>query len=575
MSLFRWLWRGWMARSWPLLAAAVLLMAVEGASLGLFAAMMEPMFDKVFVAGHPGAIWQVGFVIFAIFAVRAASSLGQRIVMTLVAERTAAALRDDLLAHLMRLDGSFHQSHPPGMLIERVQGDVAAIRTILTALVTGLGRDLVAVVSLFAVALAIDWRWTLVALVGIPLLIAPSLGVQRFVRRAATAARVLAADMATRLDEVFHGIVPIKLNRLESYQAARFARLGRARIRAETRAAAGQAAMPALIDLMAGAGFLGVLWWGGTEIAAGTKTVGQFMAFFTALAASFEPLRRLGTMSGLWQTASASVARLRELMEEQPRLVSPAAPKPAPSGAPEIAFRDVHLRYGDRQVLDGLSFTAAAGQTTALVGASGAGKSTVFALLTRLVDPESGSITLNGVETRDIALPDLRALFSVVTQDAALFDETLRENILLDRQDVPDAVLAQAVTDAQVAGFLPQLAAGLDTAVGPRGSALSGGQRQRVAIARALIRNTPVLLLDEATSALDTHAEAAVQSALDRLAAGRTTLVIAHRLSTVTGADRIVVMDRGRVVEQGRHADLLAQGGAYAALHAVQFRDRS
>ena len=494
--------------------------------------------------------------------------------MTLVAERTAAALRDDLLAHLMTLDGGFHQSHPPGMLIERVQGDVTAIRTVWTALVTGLGRDLVAVVSLFAVALAIDWRWTLIALIGIPLLIAPSLGVQRFVRRAASAARVLAADMAVRLDEVFHGIVPIKLNRLETYQSARFARLGRARIRAETRAAAGQAAMPALIDIMAGAGFLGVLWWGGTEIAAGTKTVGQFMAFFTALAASFEPLRRLGTMSGLWQTAAASVARLRELMEERPRLVSPAQPKPAPQGAPEIAFRDVHLRYGDRQVLDGLSFTAAAGQTTALVGASGAGKSTVFALLTRLVDPESGSITLDGVETRDIALPDLRALFSVVTQDAALFDETLRENILLGRSDVPDRVLEQALQDAQVAGFLPQLAAGLETRVGPRGSALSGGQRQRVAIARALIRNTPILLLDEATSALDTHAEAAVQAALDRLAAGRTTLVIAHRLSTVTSADRIVVIDHGRVVEQGRHADLLAQGGAYAALHAVQFRDR-
>lgn len=572
-GLFGWLWRGYMARHWPMLALAMVFMAVEGASLGLFAWMMAPMFDDIFVEGRPGAIWFVGLVIVGIFLTRALTSMAQRILMTRITERTAADLRADLLGHLMTLDTSFHQAHPPGMLIERVQGDVAAIRTVWASIVTGLGRDLVAVVSLFGVAIAVDWRWTVVALVGIPLLIAPSLFVQRYVRARAAAAREVAAAMSTRLDEVFHGLTQIKLNRLEGYQSARYARLSRERVRSETRSAAGQAALPALIDVMTGLGFLGVLWWGGSEIIAGTKTVGQFMSFFTAMSLAFEPLRRLGNLSGLWQSAAASVARLREIMEAQPTLTTPARPRPAPATAPEITFDDVHLAYADRPVLRGLTFTARAGERTAIVGASGAGKSTVFNLLTRLVDPDSGRIALDGTEIRDIALPDLRALFSVVTQDAALFDETLRENILLGRTDVSADRLDRVLEDAQVAAFLPQLSHGLDTAVGPRGSALSGGQRQRVAIARALLRDTPVLLLDEATSALDTRAEAAVQAALDRLSAGRTTLVIAHRLSTVVGADRILVMDQGRVIEEGRHADLLARGGAYAALHALQFHD--
>jgi len=303
--------------------------------------------------------------------------------------------------------------------------------------------------------------------------------------------------------------------------------------------------------------------------------VGQFMAFFTAMSLAFEPLRRLGNISGLWQMAAASVERMRAIFAAEPTLTSPARPVAPPRGAPEIVLKDVRLAYGDLPVLRGASFTAAAGRTTALVGASGAGKSTVFNLLTRLVDPQSGAITIGGIPTTAMALGDLRGLFSVVTQDALLFDETIRENILLGRRDVSDARLGEVLDAAHVSEFLPQLGQGLDTPAGPRGSALSGGQRQRVAIARALLRDTPILLLDEATSALDTRSEAMVQDALDRLAHGRTTLVIAHRLSTVRAAHSIVVMEAGRVVDQGRHEDLLARGGVYADLHALQFRDRS
>ncbi|MCP1169272.1 ABC transporter ATP-binding protein [Limimaricola litoreus] len=572
-GLFLWLWRSYLSKHWRWLIVAMVLMAIEGGSLGLFASMMKPMFDEVFVAGRTDALWIVGVVVMGIFIVRAVTSTGQRVIMTMIRERSAAALRSDLLSHLMRLDGGWHQTHPPGYLIERVQGDVTAINQVWASLVTGAGRDLTSVVALFSVALSVDWRWTLVALVGIPVLVLPSLIAQKYVRRRSRSSREIAARMSTRLDEVFHGIAPIKLNALESYQSERYGRLIDARVRAEIRASSGQAAIPAMIDIMTGLGFLGVLFYGGAEIIEGDKSVGQFMAFFTAMSLAFEPLRRLGNISGQWQTAAASLERLRGIFRARPSLTSPARPQGAPDGAPEIRLDQVHLSYGELPVLRGASFTAAAGRTTALVGASGAGKSTVFNLLARLVDPQSGEITIGGVPTRALRLEDLRGLISVVSQDALLFDETVRDNILLGRTDVSEARLREVLDAAHVSDFLPRLPNGLDSPAGPRGSALSGGQRQRVAIARALLRDTPVLLLDEATSALDTKSEAVVQQALERLSQGRTTLVIAHRLSTVQGADSIVVMDQGEVVDQGSHAELLARGGIYADLHALQFRD--
>ena len=572
--LFAWLWRGYLVRHWRWLVLAVVFMAIEGGSLAVFAATMEPMFDRVFVGGDQGAMWVVGVVILGLFVARAVTSWCQRVILTRINSLTAAALRGDLLAHLMRLDQSFHQANPPGYLIERVQGDVAAINQVWSGIILGLGRDLVAVIALFGVALGIDWRWTLIALVGVPILVMPSFLLQGFVRDRSRVTREMAGRMATRLDEVFHGVAPIKLNGLEDYQSRRYDALTRDRIRAEVRTAAGQAGIPALIDIMTGFGFLGVLVYGGAEIIAGQKTVGEFVAFFTAMSLAFEPLRRLGNLTGLWQSAAASIERIKAIFDAEPTLVSPARPVRAPTGAPAIELRDVHLAYGDLPVLHGASFTAEAGRTTALVGASGAGKSTVFNLLTRLVDPTSGSVTIGGIPTAAMTLKDLRGLISVVSQDALLFDDSLRENILLGRTDVSEARLREVLDAAHVSDFLPSLGQGLDSPAGPRGSALSGGQRQRVAIARALLRDTPVLLLDEATSALDTRSEAVVQQALDRLSAGRTTLVIAHRLSTVRAADRIVVMDAGRVVDLGTHDELMARGGLYADLHAAQFADQ-
>ncbi len=569
--LLRWLWQDYLRPHRKVLSVAVILMMIEGAMLGVLSRMIQPMFDTVFLAGDQNALWWVGLGILAIFCVRAVSSAGQRILLTRVNQRAAAEMRSTLLRHLMRLDSGYHQVNPPGALIERVQGDVTLINTTWAGLLTAVGRDLIAVIVLFSVALSVDWRWTAVALIGIPFLVLPSLLAQSYVRKRSTAARELAGRMSTRLDEVFHGINPIKLNALEAYQADRYDALAEGRVQSEVKAATGQAMVPALVDIMTGVGFLGVMIYGGGEIIDGTKTVGQFMSFFTAMSLAFEPLRRLGLMSGQWQIAAASILRVRSVLAEQPTLTSPANARPAPQDAPDIVFEDVHLTYGELPVLRGASFTAAAGQTTALVGASGAGKSTVFNVLTRLVDPASGRVEIGGTAVADMDLAGLRSLFSVVAQDAALFDDSLRENILLGRDDVSDATLTDVLDAAHVSDFLPQLETGLDSPAGPRGSNLSGGQRQRVAIARALLRDTPILLLDEATSALDTKSEAVVQKALERLSTGRTTLVIAHRLSTVRNADKIIVMDQGRVVDMGTHDALIARDGIYADLHRLQF----
>ena len=574
-ALLRWLWHGYLKKHGKMMSLAVLFMVIEGSTLGALAKLMEPMFDQVFVAGQQDALIWVGLILVGIFVLRAIAGVSQKVLLTRIAQDTAADMRVDLLNHMMKQDGAFHASHPPGFLIQRVQSDVNAVGDVWRAIITGAGRDFIGLMVLLGVAISIDPVWALLACVGIPLMVLPAAAAQKFVRKRAREARDLGADLATRLDEVFHGIVQVKLNALEQYQARQYRDITDRFIRTEVRAAFGNSAIPGMVDIMSGIGFMAVILYGGSEIISGDKTIGQFMTFFTAMGFTFSPLRRLGGIAGLWQMAAAALERIRELLDAPVVLQDPAQPRAAPVGVPEVALNNVSLSYGSARVLDQLSFIAPAGKTTALVGASGAGKSTVFNVLTRLIDPSSGTATLGGVATTDMALQDLRGLFSVVSQEALLFDETLRENIVLGRKDVSDADLQRVLDAAHVSDFLPNLDKGLDTLVGPRGSSLSGGQRQRVVIARALLRDTPILLLDEATSALDAQSEQTVQAALDRLSEGRTTLVIAHRLSTIRRADQIVVMDRGRVAEIGTHDALLEKGALYADLYRLQFRDEN
>ena len=558
-QIVRWLWSSYIRKRSLWLAAAMVLLIFEGAMLGVFSFLIQPLFDDVLVAGRSDMVLVVAFAMATVMIVRGAARLGNRVVTAHLSEKTRADVQQDLVRHLLRLDLGFHQRQSPGLLIERVQGDTGAIIGLLRSVLIGLGRD----------------GASMIALVGVPLLVVPMQAIQRRIRTRSTEARINAAEISNRLDEIFHGIATIQLTGTEPREHGRFRDVLTRYRRSAVRAAIGQDATPTVMDAAAALGVATVVAYGGLQIIEGTRTVGQFMSFFTAITLMFEPVRKLSGLAAQWQNILASAERINELLSVPPAITSPPPPHaPAPARADcDIDIRDVHFAYGREPVLRGLNLRADAGQTTAIVGPSGAGKTTVFALLGRMIDPQAGQVRIGGQDIARMDLVALRGLFSVVSQDAALFDDTIRDNILMGLRDVPEARLRAAIEAAHVAEFTDALPEGLDTRVGPRGSALSGGQRQRVAIARAILRDAPILLLDEATSALDARSEALVQAALERLAQGRTTLVIAHRLATVRAAQRIVVMEQGQVVEQGTHAELLEHGAHYARLHALQFRD--
>ncbi|TQM93972.1 ABC transporter ATP-binding protein [Roseinatronobacter monicus] len=572
----RWLWHSFVRHRLHFIGLAVVFMVLEALTLGAFSYLIQPMFDEVFIAGDRESVFLVALAMALVFFGRGLARLAHKAVMTWQSEAATAELQSILLAHLIRLDQGFFKRNAPGILIERVRGDSAALRRVFSSLITGFGRDGAGVIVLFSVALWTDWQWTLIALLGLPLLGLPLIAIQRLIRRRSTEARLAAAESSNRLDETFHGIATLQLTGSEGREIGRFREIMRGFVRKATRAAIGQAAVPTVMDFGAAIGFGLVLIYGGMQIIDGTRTVGQFMSFFTALGLLFDPLRRFTALTAEWQNILASLERTHALLQVQAKVTNPPPPHlPVPDRRhASVELRGVSFAYEAEPVLNDLSFVAPAGKTTAIVGPSGAGKTTVFTLLTRLADVDAGEVLIGGQDVRGMDLVALRRLFAVVSQDTALFDETIRDNILMGVEGVSETALDSALSAAHVDDFLPLLSDGLDTLAGPRGSSLSGGQRQRVAIARALLRDAPILLLDEATSALDAKSEAFVQDALDRLAEGRTTLVIAHRLSTVRRADQIIVMDRGRVVERGTHEELLGVGGVYARLYALQFGEQ-
>ncbi|WP_198650482.1 ABC transporter ATP-binding protein [Saccharospirillum mangrovi] len=568
--IFR-LWRDYIKPHWPWLIIAAILVTVEGSALGLLSYLVQPMFDRIFVDGNEGDVIWIALAIFIVFSSRALGGFGQRVITLTVGLRIITDMQKDMLTHLIRQDSVFFGQHPPGGLIERVRGDTQALKNFASTSLINLGRDSISLVALIVVAMLADWRWTLFALVGLPLLSYPIAQLRRLILKTTRNSRNISSMMSMRLDEIFHGINAIKQNNLETYEDQRFANETNRFFKYQRRSEIGKAAMPAMIDLVAGLGFVFVVIYGGYQIIDGEKTIGQFMSFFTAMALIFDPLRRLSNISGAFQAASASLERIFSVLDLKPKITSPALIQSLPADVSQcdVVLDKVEFSYGDQPVLRGLNLVAPAGKMTALVGASGAGKSTVFNLLTRLVDPQQGVIRLGDQPIHDLDLTELRSLYSVVSQDSALFDESIRQNILLGNLDAADDQLAQAAREALVEEYTRHLEAGLDTLAGPRGSNLSGGQRQRVAIARALLRDAPILLLDEATSALDTRTEKLIQQTLEDLAKRKTTLVIAHRLSTVMNADLIHVLEQGRVIESGTHHELMERRGAYFQLHST------
>ena len=574
--LFKWFWSLYVREHFGLLFTALIFMSIEGSMLGLLSYSIKFLFDNVLVSKDTSSILIVAVVIFSIFSIRAIAGFVHRLLTVNVCQKIIKVIQDRMVAHLLNMDVGFHQKNSPGILMDRVRADSKALSESVGEAFMTVGRDGFSLISLLAVVFFIDWKWSLIAFLGIPFLVLPILLLQGLVRSRAGENRDYESKANVRLDEIFHGITDIKLNRAEGRERNKFFDILQLTHKVRLRLEAGMAGIPAMIDVIAAIGFLAVMVFGAIDITSGSKTIGEFMSFFTAMALIFEPLRRLSNVSGNIQVAMASLERVFKIFEEKSSIVFPTLSSVEKKfDKIGIEFDSVHFSYEDKKVLENITFEIEEGTSNAIVGYSGSGKTTLFNLITRLIDPNSGLIKLNGINIKDLCLKDLRSLISVVRQDGMVFDETILENIRFGKPTASDVEIREAAKMAYVDEFTNELKDGLNTVVGPRGSTLSGGQRQRISIARAFLRASPLLLLDEPTSALDSKSEELIQKSLSNLAKHSTTITIAHRLSTIVDSDKVLVLDNGKIVGQGKHSKLLLENSLYSNLFKSQVEKKN
>ncbi|MGE5537391.1 MAG: ABC transporter ATP-binding protein [Gemmatimonas sp.] len=554
------------------LAAAVLCMGLVAAANAGTAWLLDPVVNKVFVERNRDLLMVIGAAVFGVFAVKSAASYAQEVLLAYVGQHVVSDIQNRLFGHLVRDDVATFQAHASGTLVSHFTYDINMMRAAVSNTLVGIGRDLLSVVFLMGVVFYQDWLLATISLVIAPLTIVPLQKLSKRMRRVSTQTQSEMGTLNASLAQVFQGIRLIKAYRLESFEERRVSGTVNMLCKLSIRAARLQAAVQPLIDTFGGIAVAAVIVYGGARVIDGATTPGAFFSFIGAVLMAYQPMRSLSKVNVTLQQGLAAAERVFALLDKKPALSEAANARALPRGSGAVTFDNVRFSYtGDEPALDGVSFEAPAGGITALVGPSGAGKSTVFNLIPRFYDPDSGRVSVNGCDVRTVTFASLRDALAMVSQEVVLFDDTVANNIRCGRLDASDAEVRAAASAAAAAEFIERLPEGYDTMVGEHGLRLSGGQRQRIAIARAILKDAPILLLDEATSALDTESERAIQTALAGLMKGRTSIVIAHRLSTIMHADVIHVFDRGRVVESGRHDELLAKGGLYARLHALQF----
>jgi ATP-binding cassette, subfamily B, bacterial MsbA len=554
---------------------AFLLMGLAAGSTAGRAWLMQPVLDRIFVAHEGSLLLIIAGAALALALAKGLADYGATVLMNRIGQRVIADVQIALFARLMRADLAYFHANPTGTLISRFTSDAMLLRNAAASVIAGIGKDAVTVVFLIGVMFYQDWLLALVSFFVFPLAIRPIVGIGRRIRRVAANTQAEIGQFTTLLSQTFQGARHVKAYGMEEYEERRAVGLIERIFMLIDRNTRTRSRASPMMETLGGVAIAVVILYGGHQVISGARTPGALFSFITALLLAYQPLKSLANLNASLQEGLAAAQRIFEVLDREPMIRDIPGARPLHIAGGEIRFDDVCFGYVPGILaVDRTSLTIPAGHTVALVGPSGAGKSTMLNLIPRFFDVVAGSISIDRQDVRSVTLASLRGAIALVAQEVSLFDDTVRANIAYGRFGASAAEIEEAARAAAADAFIRELPCGYDTLVGEHGVRLSGGQRQRIAIARAMLKNAPILLLDEATAALDSEAERQVQTALNTLILGRTTLVIAHRLSTIQRADLICVMNRGQIVETGRHGELLAQGGLYARLHAMQFADQ-
>ena len=556
---------------WPTFSLALFFNFIYGASTGLVPLVIKYLFDEVLPSQDRLRLYSAPVAIVIVISIRAAAQYLGNYLTERVGQEMTADLRNTLAAKILDLPQSYIDKNPSSVLVSRVLSDVNLVKGGIVDGFVSVIKDAITLIALVSVAFYQDWLLSLIAFVLFPFAIYPVIKSSKKVRRTSKQGQSSLARLATYLQESIVGSRVVKIFGMQAYELRRFESENQSVRESALKTTRAKLANQPLMELLGAVGFSAVLLYGGESVIAGARTTGSLFAFLTSLYLCYAPFKSIAKSNTSWQQGASAAEDLYAILDVPPDPAEAPAPQSVGSFSDALIAKGVCFGYGDEVVINQLNLEIPKGRTVALVGSSGGGKSTIIDLFCRLYEPTAGAITLDGIDLRDLSLEGLRKQISVVDQNTFLFNDTVANNIAYGHTESSPERIEAAARAANAHDFIVQLPDGYNTLIGENGTMLSGGQRQRVAIARALIKNAPILFLDEATSALDSASEKVVQEALDRLMANRTTLVVAHRLSTVVNADCICVIAGGQVVESGTHAALLGHGGVYSRLFSTQF----